>query len=330
MPFFALSQAIESAGGKHLTHDDGIILATTTGQISVWERELIRFMKKEICSKEFEKVFRHQPLGSLLEALIELFSFAGKALLVSSACTASTQAIALGSQWINRGIVKRCFVGGTEILCDLTIEGFKSLQLLSSETASPFDVNRTGINLSEGAAFLCLEGVRSPQAIASILGSGLSSDSYHMTAPHPEGHGSLMAMKAALQSAGLDPSDISWVHAHGTGSKHNDLAESCAIKTLFGETAPWVSSTKWVHGHALGASGTLETILCTEALREKTILATGGLKNPDPQISVKHPPHHVPFDAAAERSFHILKNTLGFGGINASLVISDATGTQAV
>ena len=150
----------------------------------------------------------------------------------------------------------------------------------------------------------------------------MSSDSYHMTAPHPQGLGSLRAMQGALEMANLNPSDISWVHAHGTGSKHNDAAESKAIEQLVGENMPWVSSTKWVHGHALGASGAIEAILCIQALNEATILRSGGLINPDAEIKLKHPPHHI--QAGKGELEHILKNTLGFGGVNASLVISKA------
>ena len=279
----------------------------------------LALLRKEISVREFENVFQHQPLGSLLEALSQILGFRGRSLLISSACTAATQAIAIGCHWIRQGRVKRCFVGGTEILCDLTVQGFKSLQLLSEIPAAPFDKNRTGINLSEGAGFLCLEAEPGPHPLAVVSGSGLSTDSYHMTAPHPEGRGSLEAMQGALEMAGLQPSDISWVHAHGTGSQHNDLAEGNAIRQLFHGKMPWVSSTKWVHGHALGASGALETILCIEALKNKTILRTAGLKTPDPQIEVPHPSQHLHTNLN-----HILKNTLGFGGINASLVISKA------
>jgi 3-oxoacyl-(acyl-carrier-protein) synthase len=325
MPTYALSEALSTSDGpKHLTHDDGIILATTTGQITVWDKALIRFLRKEISGAEFELAFQHQPLGSLLEALMRRFSFSGRNLLVTSACSAATQAIALGCQWINQGLVKRCFVGGSEILCDLTINGFKSLQLLSEQPASPFDLNRSGINLSEGAGFLCLSGAPGPSPLARISGSGMSSDSHHMTAPHPDGLGSLRAMQEAIEMASLKAADISWVHAHGTGSKHNDLAEAKAILQLFGEKMPWVSSTKWVHGHALGASGAIETILCIQALKEEMILRTGGLNKPDPEITLRHPPHHLKANELDGKLRHILKNTLGFGGVNASLVISRA------
>lgn len=323
MPTYALDQALKASDGPdHLCADDGLIIATTTGQITVWDQALIRYLRKEIPGAEFEKAFEQQPLGSLLDGLARLFAFSGSSLLVTSACSAATQAIALGCQWVRMGKVKRCFVGGTEILCDLTIEGFKCLQLLSEQPASPFDAGRSGINLSEGAGFLCLSASPGERPLARLLGSGMSSDGYHMTAPHPDGLGSLRAMRAALEMANLTPGEISWVHAHGTGSKHNDAAESKAIEQLFGESMPWVSSTKWVHGHALGASGAIESILCIQALNESTILRTGGLVNPDSDIKLRHPMRHL--QAKRGELEHILKNTLGFGGVNASLVISKA------
>jgi 3-oxoacyl-(acyl-carrier-protein) synthase len=142
-----------------------------------------------------------------------------------------------------------------------------------------------------------------------------------MTGPHPEGVGSFQAMTAALRDAQLGPEQVDWIHAHGTGSQQNDLAEANAIARLFGGAArgPRVTSTKSVHGHALGASGALETVLCLQALQHQTVVPTGGLKEPDPRIDLRHvtQSERVPLR-------HIVKNTLGFGGSNAALVISSA------
>ncbi|MBI3555800.1 MAG: beta-ketoacyl-[acyl-carrier-protein] synthase II, partial [Deltaproteobacteria bacterium] len=271
---------------------------------------------------------RSQSLGSVTAALAELLGFRGRAFLTSSACAASTQGLALAAQWLAQGKVKRVLVGGAEVLCNLTLEGFRSMQLVSPLNSTPFDVNRKGINLSEAAAFVCLEpeATATAKPLAHLSGFGLSTDGYHMTAPHPEGRGIFEAMQAALKSAGLSTQDISWVHAHGTGSRHNDQAEGSAIARLFTDGAgraiidgPWTSSTKWVHGHALGASGALETTLCVHALLQQTILKTTGLKDPDPAIGLRHPTASAP-----ARLRHILKTTLGFGGSNAALVLSQA------
>ena len=317
--YAAALQAMQKAGWTKLNPDDGIILATTTGQISRWEPDLIRFLKGEGSSAEFSEPFSHQSLGFCLTELANLLQFQGRTQLITSACSAGTQAIALASLWIQSGKVKRCLVGGVEILSELTTAGFGSLQLLLKEPARPFDQNRHGINLSEASAFLCLEkNARAP--LAQISGYGFSTDAYHLASPEPEGAGCLHAMKLALKKANLEPSAIQWVHAHGTGSKANDQAECAAVNHLFPENPPWISSTKYIHGHALGASGTLETVLCVEALQKGVILKTGGLEIPDVSLHAKHPKENIKivYD-------HILKNTLGFGGNNAALVISRAS-----
>lgn len=316
LAYRAIQAAMLEAGWSSLGPDDGLIVATTVGQIPLWEKDLTLYISRQIDEREFGQRIVHQSLGSIVEALSDSLDFRGKSMLVTSACSASTQAIGLAAHWIRQGRVKRCLVGGTEVLSKLTIEGFRSLQLLSPQGSRPFDQNRQGINLSEGAAFFCLEP-ESERSLADVSGVGFSTDAYHMAAPHPEGRGSYEAMRLAIASSGLSPSDISWVHAHGTGSKANDQAEGTAIAQLFGSEGPWVSSTKAIHGHALGASGAIETALCIQALRKQTVLRTTGLSTPDPQIRVRHPQENV-----AGPLRHIVKNTLGFGGNNAALVLS--------
>jgi 3-oxoacyl-(acyl-carrier-protein) synthase len=321
LSLIALEQALTSAGWTTLDERDGLILATTTGQIPVWDKALAAYLQKTISKDDFVEAFDHQPLGDLLASLSQLIGFKGRQLLVASACSASTQALAMAAMWLEQGLVRRCVVGGVEVLCDLTVNGFSSLQLLSRHATKPFDAYRNGINLSEGAGFLCLEGEESARALAKLSGFGMSSDGYHMTAPHPEGKGCYQAMRKALEVAQLTPHEVDWIHAHGTGSSHNDIAESAAIRALFQDEMPWVSSSKWVHGHALGASGAIESILCIEALQRQIILKTHGLEQPDHTLVLRHPSEHL-----RTRVHHILKNTLGFGGTNAALVWSAVGG----
>lgn len=312
----AIQEAMKQAGWTKLNADDGIILATTTGQILLWDQALVQRTVDPSAADHFRQAFVHQPLGELLRAVQVELNHAGPSSLLTSACSASTQALALAAMWIRQARVKRCMVVGVEVLCDLTLEGFRSLQLLSQTSSRPFDVKRQGINLSEGAAVICLDS-DSTNALAELSGFGMSSDGHHMTGPHPEGEGSLRAMGDALKVAGILPADISWVHAHGTGSKQNDLSEGLAVCRLFGERQPYISSTKWSHGHALAASGTLEVALVVKALAEQIVLHTRGMEVPDPQMPVNHP--------LQDRSVslkHVLKSTLGFGGSNAALVIS--------
>ena len=275
-------------------------------------------MKDQADPESFRRAFSHQPLGQLLTGLIGgLNGTTAHRWLVTSACTASTQALALAHMWIRQKKVKRCLVGSVEVLCDLTIEGFRSLQLLSRETARPFDQNRKGINLSEGAAFVCLEGGESPRGLAKVQGMGLTTDAFSMTSPEPEGRGSIQAMRLALKSAGLEPHQIDWIHAHGTGSPHNDSAEGAAVELVFGPKSPPVTSTKAIHGHLLAASGLLEVIICTQAFKHQTILATSHLQTQDEKIRIKTLREHQKTPLQS-----ILKNTLGFGGANAALVLT--------
>lgn len=311
----AAREAMRQAGWSTLNSDDGLIVATTTGFFLQWVVAHREFVNGRLPVEEFRRDFMNQPLMELNRELSRALDHQGPSTVVTSACSASTQALALGSMWIKQGRVKRCLVAGVEVICDLTSEGFRSLQLLSEEPATPFDKDRKGINLSEGAAFLCLEAGES--GLARLSGYGFSTDAFHMTGPHPEGQGSFRAMDQALDVAGLSPEDVYWVHAHGTGSQQNDLSEGMAVQRLCGDHRPFVSSTKWLHGHSLGASGALETALVVRAMREGVVLRTRGLKTPDPRIPVRHPERDERVSPG-----HVLKNTLGFGGVNASVVLS--------
>jgi len=312
----AAREAMKQAGWTSLGPDDGLIVATTTGQILEWDYEFVDFISGRSTREKFREQFVNQPLGELTASIARELGHVGPTSLLTSACAASTQALALGAMWIRQGKVKRCLIAGAEVLCDLTVEGFRSLQLLSLEPATPFDQNRKGINLSEGAAFVALEATATAP-LAEISGFGFSTDGYHMTGPHPEGDGSYRAMNAALKVAGLRPQQVTWAHAHGTGSQQNDLSEGLAMSRLFGGETPWVSSTKWLHGHALAASGALETVLVVQAMKAGRVLRTRGLKTPDPRIPVKHLTEDLNMTID-----HVLKNTLGFGGANAAIVIS--------
>lgn len=309
--------ALEQAGWERLNASDGLILATTTGEAPYWEQGMISFIKHEINGAAFFPRFRLLPLGALLTGLSRELGFEGRSQLVTTACAAGIHAVALATLWVRSGLVKRCLVGGVEALCTLTTMGFKSLQLLSDQPCRPFDKNRQGINLSEGASFLCVESDPQRAPLAELLGGGYSLDAHHMTAPHPEGQGSLQALRQALQQSGVVPAEIDWIHAHGTGSLHNDLAESKAIESLFnGAPVPPVSSTKGTHGHFLGATGVIETALVIESLRRQQCLPTTGLETQDPAITLP-----VLRSAEKRRLNFALKNVLGFGGTNGALVV---------
>lgn len=310
----AIREALANSGWESFNEDDGFILATTTGLVSTWDAPLCQYFRNEITQEELMPTFQKERLGILFDEICEEIQFKGKRQLLTTACSAATHAIALAHLWIRSGKVKRVLVGGIEVISTLTIEGFRSFQLLSTETCTPFNSGRKGINLSDGAAFICLE--TSPEkALAEVAGVGFSTDAYHMTAPHPEGKGSFTAMKSAVQMAGIQPCEINWVHAHGTGSEHNDLSEGVALERLFEGNTPPVTSTKAIHGHSLATSGALETILCVKALQAQMILANVGLTAPDERIKIQFAKN-----TEQKELNYILKNTLGFGGANGALV----------
>ena len=322
-------QAMQSAGWEKLQEGDAVFFATTTGQIPVWENDLMDYLEGRITSPKLAETFQYEPLGISIRDTLKILGGHGcRTQVISSACSASTQALVLASLWLKEGKAppsgkaRRALVGGTELLCRLTGSGFKGLQLLSSEPATPFGPNRKGINLSEASAFLCLETEPQNPPLALLSGGGLANDAYHMTSPDPTGEGICRAMKAALHSAGLRPSAITWVHAHGTGSQANDDAEAKAIQTLFAGCRPIVSSTKPIHGHALAASGVLESIICMMGIREGIVPATRGLTSLHGTEDLTFGTLSLPGEHQSLPVRHVLKNSLGFGGANAAVVFS--------
>ena len=315
----SIDEAMKGACWDSLTDDDGLIIATTTGLTTLWEKDLIAYFKDNTVRLNILTSFKNEPLGAFLSVICSALNFNGRSLLVATACSASTQALGIAAEWIKQKKVKRCIVVGTETICTLTQKGFGCFNLISETPCRPFDKNRNGINISEGSACVCLESLdaESVKPLACILGAGVSSDAYHMTAPQTTGQTIAVAMNAAIYNSGVSKGDISWIYAHGTGSIHNDLAESKAIGTVFeGYDFPPVTSTKFVHGHMLGASGVLETVLCVKAINNDIILPTPGLLEPDPEIKINHAKKTTNIKIK-----NILKTTLGFGGINAAIII---------
>ena len=167
--------AFEQAGWNGLGEEDGLVLATTTGRAPMWDQAMLDFITGDIRTDEFEPHFQNLSLGRYLDELANHFEFKGRRQLVTTACAAGVHALAIASLWIRSGRVKRCLVGGTEVLCRLTLDGFGSLQLLSPNRCRPFDVTRSGINLAEGGAFLCLESEPKNPALAEIDFSALEA-----------------------------------------------------------------------------------------------------------------------------------------------------------
>ncbi|MDE2566492.1 MAG: beta-ketoacyl-[acyl-carrier-protein] synthase family protein [Burkholderiales bacterium] len=241
----------------------------------------------------------------------------GPAAVVSTACSSSAKVYAMAARMIGLGLVDAAVVGGVDSLCMTTLYGFKSLELLSPEVCRPWDARRAGLSLGEGAAFALLE--REPRQVAAWLrGTGESSDGHHMSSPHPEGAGAAAAMRAALDSAGLQPADVDYLNLHGTGTPGNDAAEDRAVCSVFGTGLP-CSSTKGATGHTLGAAGGVEAAIAMLALQHGHAPAGLHLEAPDPALRARY------LRAPLARPLRIVaSNSFGFGGSNACLVFGAA------
>ncbi len=261
-----------------------------------------------------------------------MYDLQGPNLAVVTACTTGTHNIGLGARMVAAGDVDAMLVGGAEMATTpVGIGGFAAARALSTrnhdpECASrPWDLDRDGFVLGDGAGMLMLESLdsareRGAQIYCELTGFGMSGDAYHITSPPEDGRGAAAAMRQALTDAGLNASDLSYVNAHGTSTQAGDLAESVAVRSVFGSHADElaVSSTKSMIGHLLGAAGSVEAIFTILALRENVAPPTINLDSPSPGCDLNYVPHQ-----AQERPIqHALSNSFGFGGTNGSLIFS--------
>jgi 3-oxoacyl-[acyl-carrier-protein] synthase II len=260
---------------------------------------------------------------ALNDTIAREYEILGPRATVATACSSSATAIGCGLDAIRAGEIDAAIVGGSESLSEVTFGGFNSLRSVDEEYCRPFDLQRKGLSLGEGAAFLILEeaehaGKRGGRRIAELMGYGLSGDGQHMTAPDPEGKGAARAMQEALKDAGVSPEEVGYINAHGTATPANDAAETKAIKTLLGERAGKipVSSSKSMIGHCLGAAGALEAVATVLAIRDNRIPPTIHYETPDPECDLDYVANQAR-DAVVNIG---LSNSFAFGGNNTALV----------
>ena len=258
--------------------------------------------------------YRHgQNLFSVTDFVRRSLALEGPAMTISTACSSSAKVFAAAARYIEAGVADAAVVGGVDSLCLTTIHGFTSLQLVSEEPCRPFDAARKGMTIGEGAGYALVER-RSADIV--LEGYGESSDAHHMSTPHPDGEGALRAMRQALERAGVDPSAVDYVNAHGTATPANDRAEDRALARLFGNRVP-VSSTKGFTGHTLGAAGIVESIVCFLALEHGFVPATLNTSAVEPGLESQ-----IVLQTRGARVRRALTNSFGFGGSNCSLVFA--------
>ena len=261
----------------------------------------------------------------------------GPNMAVVSACASGTNALGEATEMIRRGSADIILSGGAEaVIVPIAMAGLSIMTALSTsneepEKASrPFDLHRNGFVMGEGAAVLILESLdyaleRGAQILAEITGYGNTNDAFHISAPAENGAGAVLCMQNALDDAKLTKMDIGYINAHGTSTQLNDKSETAAIKTVFGEQAYRIpiSSTKSMTGHLLGAAGALEALICVKVLKEFILPPTINYETNDPECDLDYVPNH----ARIVKVQHIMSNSFGFGGHNASIIISRYTGT---
>jgi 3-oxoacyl-[acyl-carrier-protein] synthase II len=244
---------------------------------------------------------------------------------IVTACSSGAGSLALAADLVADGVVPLAVAGGVDALTRICFMGFNALKLLDPAPCRPFDRERRGMSLGEGAAFVVLEDLRRAKArrarvYAELAGYGMTGDAYHVTAPHPEGEGMARAMRDALAQAGVGPSAVGYVNAHGTATLQNDRIEARAMRAVFGEGRVLVSSTKSMIGHTMAAAGSLEAVATVLSLLNELIPPTARLENVDPEIGFDCVPHKAR-EVAVE---HAISNSFGFGGQNVTLLFRRA------
>jgi len=294
-----------------------LISGNTLGGISITEQ----YFNEE--NKTGERIFsQHSSTGESTETVADFIGGIDFCTTINTACSSSSNAIMLGAQLIKAGRAERAFVGGCDSLAKFSLNGFNSLLLLDDEICKPFDQERKGLNLGEGAGYLVLESEsemkkRNHHAIAELVGYCNANDAYHSTASSPDGNGAVLTMKGAIESAGLLPSDISFVHAHGTSTENNDLTEGRALEKVF-ETVPKFMSSKSFVGHTLGAAGVINAIITLLSIKNQEVYPTINFTKSMPDLNIRPTSK---WDNKVEINY-ALSNAFGFGGNNTSLVFS--------
>lgn len=308
----AVQEALEQAGDVS-SFRPAFISGTTVGCMDITEQ-----------LPQDKRNHEEWDCGASSQIIANHFGFFSDVITPSTACSSAANALMLGARLIRAGRCDVVVAGGSECLTLLHLNGFRSLMIVDGEPCRPFDATRAGLNLGEGAAYVVLESEehalsRGAQPQAYLDGWGNACDAHHQTASSPDGEGAFLAMTQALRVAGLQPADIGYINAHGTGTPNNDESESHALQRLFGAQLPSVSSTKGLTGHTTSASGSIEAVFCILALQNGFLPGNAGFTTPF-EGGVVPIREAVPATGVQ----HVLCNAFGFGGNDTSLLISKA------
>lgn len=332
----AAKEAIEDSGlemEKEDPYQVGTSIGCGVGSLQGIEREHKRLMEKG--PARVNPLFVPMVISNMAAGNVSIqFGLKGKSINVVTACATGTNSIGEAFRSIQHGEAEVMVTGGTEgAICPIGIAGFSALTALTSESdptkcSIPFDKNRSGFVMGEGAAVVVLEELehakaRGAKIYAEVVGYGTSSDAYHITSPAEDSAGAARAMTNALKDAGVKPEEVPYINAHGTSTHHNDLFETRAIKLAFGEHAKQlkINSTKSMIGHLLGAAGAIEFVTCVKEMEQNFVHATVGYTTPDEELDLDYCKEAVTMELP-----YALSNSLGFGGHNASILVKKYVG----
>ena len=322
--YIAMLAAKEAVISSGIDTNDGL----RTGVIS--STTVAGMGKTELYYKElFEKddhldVLDTHDCGDSTERIADYIGNVDYVTTISTACSSAANAIMLGCRMIKHGQLDRVVVGGVDALSKFTFNGFNTLMILDREWCKPFDENRKGLNLGEGAAFVVIEGenalnLRKGKPLAEVIGYANANDAYHQTASSPEGYGATLAIQQALTMGGLKPNQVNYINMHGTGTPNNDLSESMATVAVFGKQVPKFSSTKAFTGHTLAAAASIEAVISVLSLQNSMIFPNLNFTTPIADMNL------IPETKLVNTPLNIiLSNSFGFGGNCSSLLFKKA------
>lgn len=321
MMILALKEAMAQAGefDPELT-----VVGTTSGGMTFGEQYYRSLKNNDAASRRVPSLIaNYTPQKPMMDAQ-EAFGIIAPCQIIANACASGTNAIGHAFDCVRSGRYQRVLTGGYDAISELVFVGFDSLQAATPERCRPFDRQRSGLVLGEGAAVLALENFESAQKrgariLAEIIGYGISTDNHHLTQPDPSGIGPRQAMEGALANAEIGPGDIDYINAHGTATPFNDASEGKAIAELFNGVP--VSSTKGMMGHSLGAAGAIEAIFSLIALRDQFLPPNINFRDGDDGLELDI----VANESKSARVRTVLSNSFGFGGTNASVILRSAT-----